>query len=61
MQIVQRGGNRLGIGARLRQFFWQYKWSWLSAIILMLLLLAGLAIFARSSDPPAVIPPQLSQ
>jgi hypothetical protein len=46
MQIVQGGGNRRGLGARLRQFFWRYKWSWLSPIILMLLLLAGLAIFA---------------
>jgi hypothetical protein len=53
MQIGQHGGNRLEISTQLLQFLWQYKWWWLSPIILMLLLFAGLVIFAKGADHPA--------
>jgi hypothetical protein len=59
MQIAQSVGNRLGIGDQLLQFFLQYKWWWLSPIILMLLWLAGLVIFGQSSAHPAFMRPVL--
>jgi hypothetical protein len=59
MQIGQHGGNRLEIGTQLLQFFWQYKWWWLSPLILMWLLSAGLVIFAQSAAPLAFTRSQL--
>jgi hypothetical protein len=55
MQIVQSDGKRLGIRDQLLQFVLQYKWWWLSPIIVMLLWLAGLAIFAHSSVPSFIV------
>ena len=53
MQIGPCIDNRLALGDQLRQVVLQYKWWWLSPIILMVLWLAGMAIFAQSSAHPA--------
>jgi hypothetical protein len=49
MRIVDDVFNRFGIASELLRFFWQRKWWWLSPMIAMLLVLAGLMIFAQSS------------
>jgi hypothetical protein len=49
MRLFQRVASRTGIAGELLSFFWQRKWWWLTPMIGVLLLLAGLIIFAQTS------------
>jgi hypothetical protein len=55
MQIVQSDGKRLGIQDQLLQFVLQYKWWWLSPIIVMLLWLAGLSTTTKASPDDGIL------
>jgi hypothetical protein len=41
--------SRLGIAGELLGFFWQFRWWWLTPMILALLVVGALVIFAQSS------------
>jgi hypothetical protein len=49
MGMLQGLKDRGGIAGELLGFFWASKWWWLTPMILMLVLVAGLIIFAQSS------------
>jgi uncharacterized protein DUF5989 len=49
MRFVEDFVARLGIAGELLAFFWQHKWWWLTPMVLMILVVAGLIVFAQSS------------
>lgn len=53
MRFIEDVASRAGIVGELFLFFWQNKWWWLTPIVLLLMVFAGLIVFAQS---PAIAP-----
>jgi hypothetical protein len=49
MRFKQNVSSRMGVAGELLEFFWGSKWWWLTPMIFVLLLFAGLVMFGQSS------------
>ena len=49
MRLKETLSSRIGVAGELLEFFWGSKWGWLTPMIFVLLVFAGLVIFAQGS------------
>jgi predicted membrane channel-forming protein YqfA (hemolysin III family) len=49
MRLKETLSSRIGVAGELLEFFWGSKWWWLTPMIFVLLVFAGLVIFAQGS------------